>query len=601
MARWDDPLGSLKSFDIGNTHSYPGGTIPSSLAREFDDAYKLVGIGNNAKRLIATETGYHVAYGIREEGHQGVTPTAKAKYIPRLLAEYFNQGVLRTHIYEFICTYEHMNRRGMRSESKYGLVHFDMSPSPAFESLKNYIHILQEPGASFMPQALDMNINPSAKTVHHTLLQKSNGAYFLLLWNDLPVYHVGLKDPKYGQDIANPAASTTVVLPAMPVSEMQVYQPGKSDQPIRSISPQLEFEIQVPDEILIVAFKLPAQVSRSVTPARELTATTTTTTVNLKWQASQNQPDLKGYFVYRMGQCLGFTDQTHWQDQISLPGVGYTYDVQAVDAMGNLAPPVQCVAMTQATFSDIVVTNVSWEPVSPKPGQPVTFKATIKNIGKYQSPAITHGVAFRIDRKMISWFDARKTPMAPGESLDISPNAGPNGTTAWIATPGKHTLTVQADDQDRFREDNEANNTRDGIIEVISDNATSSTPQNDSYSGLPDMIVTELTMTPAQPKSGDQVTFAATIKNIGTGSAINARHAVAFRVDGQMAAWGIVVKTLDPGQSMLLVGTAGPNNKSTWTCDGYAHQILAHTDDVNRIKESNENNNKMTVNLKTSK
>lgn len=450
------PLAPLTSFDFGVIHSYPNGMIPSGLARRLDNAYKLVGIGNNAKHIIATEAGYHTAYGLADEAHQGVTPQARSKYTLRLLAEYFNQGVVRTHLYEFVCTHEHMNSHGKRAEAKFGLVSYDMVPTPSYIVLKNYLHILDDSQTPFEVQALDMNLNTSAQNVHHTLLQKSDGTYFLLIWNDVSVYHVALDDPLYGTDIINSDVPVEIVLPDLPVIDIQVYRPSVSGQPISTIAVSNRFELSVPDEMLMVSFKLPQRPVVVVASPVQISATATDYTVALQWQVPQEH--LKGYFVYRMGQCIGFTEQSIWQDTVTLLGVGYTYGIQAVDQSGNLSPIVEHIVMTQSQFSDLVVEDVSWEPAWVNEGDAVTFKATIKNVGQFPSPTITHGVAFRINGKIVSWFDQRHDPMMPGESLDVIANNGPDGDNLWIAESGVFEVTVHVDDQDRFREENDLNN-----------------------------------------------------------------------------------------------------------------------------------------------
>lgn len=460
------PLAPLLSYDLAVSHSYPGGRIPSYLTREKDDAYKLVGTGNIVKPIVATESGYHLAYGIPEEGHQGVTSKARTKYIPRLLAEYFNQGIIRTYLYEFICTHEHMNRRGLRSESKYGLVRYDMTPTPSFYAVKNLIHILKEPGITFKPQALDLKIQSDSKSLHHTLLQKSDGTYYLLLWDDHSVYQRDKNKPDYGKDIDNLPMSAVITLRDQPVQAMAVYVPAQSDQPVTTLEAQQSFQMMVRDEVHIVTFKLPAKQEQNVAAPEHITVKAEVFDVVLAWQPPLNNKDIKGYFVYRVNECLGFTDQTYWQDTVTLPGMGYTYGIQSVDRSGNMSTIVEKVVMTKALLPDMVVSDVSWEPANPKVGDKVSFKATIKNIGKFASPAMTHGVAFRVNGKIVSWFDRRKQPIASGESLHIIANSGPKGNKIWFAKPGEFKITAHVDDQDRFREENELNNKRTQTLTV---------------------------------------------------------------------------------------------------------------------------------------
>lgn len=463
---YNTKLAPLTSFDYAVIHSYPNGKSPFNVQPTLDNALKILGTNQPAKRIIATEAGYHTAYGMGNSESQGTTELAKAKLIPRLLAEYFKQGIVRTHIYEFICTHEHQNGSGKRSEAKFGLVTYHMTPTSSYTVMKNLITILKDPKTNCAPQALDLTINSNVDTVHHLLMQKADGTYFLLLWNDVEVYNQDVHHPDYGKDIYNSDVPVTVNLPNVPLQQVQLYRPNHSDQPLITMQPSRQFNLQVPDDMLIITFKLPQIKVQPVASPQHLTATVSTKDVNLAWDMPENAPQIKGFFVTRMGKTLAFTTQTHFRDAVTLPGIGYTYTVQAVDALGNVSKPVEHMAMTPAAFADIVVTNVTMIPEHPKAGESVSFNATIKNIGKYESPAITHGIAFRINNRIACWADSYKTPLQPGQEITLTANSGPGGNKLWTALKGKHNLTAHVDDQDRFREDNESNNTMTISIEI---------------------------------------------------------------------------------------------------------------------------------------
>tara|TARA_Y100000589_G_scaffold299721_1_gene309342 strand:- start:393 stop:2657 length:2265 start_codon:yes stop_codon:yes gene_type:complete len=581
------PLAPLTSFDFAVIHSYPNGRSPSNLQPTLDNAQKILGINQSAKRIIATEAGYHTAYGMGPRESQGTTELAKSKLIPRMLAEYFKHGVVRTHIYEFICTHEHQNASGKRAEAKFGLVTHYMTPTSSYTAMKNYIAILKDPNTDFSPQALELTIKASSDTVHHLLMQKADGTYYLLLWNDVEVYNQDFHHPDYGMDIYNVDVPVTVSLPNVPVSKVQLYRPTISDQPMSQLQASEQLKLDVPDDMLIVAFQLPKVTKQAVSPPRNITATTTSHDIHLSWDAPVKTPSIKGYFVSRLGQPLGFTDQTQFSDTVTLPGIGYTYTVSAVDTFGNVSDPVQYMAMTKANFPDIIVTNVSMQPQNLQAGDQVSFKATIKNIGKYASPAITHGIAFRIDNRVVCWSDNYETPLEPGKEITLAANAGPGSNKHWLASSGKHTLTAHVDDQDRFREDDESNNILKQTFTI----------QDQSLSTHPDLVVTQVNTSPATPKVGDVVSFTAVVKNDSGNDMPLSKIGVAFRIDRKITAWGVVQKPLKAGQSITIKANGGPQKTPTWISDGKAHELVAHVDDINRIAESNEKNNKMTVKI----
>jgi subtilase family serine protease len=54
---------------------------------------------------------------------------------------------------------------------------------------------------------------------------------------------------------------------------------------------------------------------------------------------------------------------------------------------------------------------------------------------------------------------------------------------------------------------------------------------------------------------------------------------------------------LAPGQSITVTANSGPSGSATWSPSAGAHTVEAWLDDVNRVGETNENNNKLTIPL----
>ncbi|HEY0652074.1 MAG TPA: PA14 domain-containing protein [Chryseosolibacter sp.] len=108
---------------------------------------------------------------------------------------------------------------------------------------------------------------------------------------------------------------------------------------------------------------------------------------------------------------------------------------------------------------------------------------------------------------------------------------------------------------------------------------------------LPDFVVTDITWSPANPVPGSKVTFSAVVKNQGqTATPAGMTHGMAFFVDG-------VKTTCSIGSNASLA----VNETRTYTADWCGTTWTAGTnaqynvsilmDEVNRINESNENNN----------
>jgi beta-glucanase (GH16 family) len=121
---------------------------------------------------------------------------------------------------------------------------------------------------------------------------------------------------------------------------------------------------------------------------------------------------------------------------------------------------------------------------------------------------------------------------------------------------------------------------------------------NTSAPGTPDLIVTDISWSPANPSAGSDVTFSATIRNQGTGATpAGVIHGVLFYVDGTPVSWSDTsTASLAAGATRVLTANGGPS-KATWTAASGTHTVLAAVDDVNRITESNESNNTRSENL----
>ena len=251
--------GSLYDYvDWGGFHPYPGrantwtqpqpyGTIAKYYWNSFEpsvnigtdsyggnplmfDWYQKAFISNDmARPMAATESGYETA-----DSKGGISVAAQAKYIPRLFAEYFRDGIVRTFTYEFYD--EGTDRKS--SEANFGLVYNELTPKPAYTALSSLLRLLAEPGTQFSPGALNYSLTVQANGdytrtgyVHDLLLQKSNGDFYLLLWHEIS----GTSDTDLSgnvlqtvqRDVQPPALTTTITLPAT-VSGATVYTYDKS-------------------------------------------------------------------------------------------------------------------------------------------------------------------------------------------------------------------------------------------------------------------------------------------------------------------------------------------------------------------------------------
>ena len=237
-------LGYLEYGDIGNLHSYPN--LGERPTYDIDWYFIPHGrmISGETKPMWATETGYHNL----TSDALGISETAASKYLPRLWLEYFNRDIKRVYLYELID--QQPDRNNSDNEQHYGLLRNDGSPKPAYQSIKNLITLLKEPRVNFSPGSLDYALNGNMAGVHHTLVQKSNDEFYLILWQDAKSW-----DNKKKIDIAVTNQNVTLTLKTI-ISQAEVYEPIKGITPIKqstSLSGRIEkLTLSVPDHPLVI-------------------------------------------------------------------------------------------------------------------------------------------------------------------------------------------------------------------------------------------------------------------------------------------------------------------------------------------------------------
>lgn len=215
--------------------------------------------GQSARLMMATETGYQT--GAQSQG--GISITAQAKYVPRLFAEYFRNGIVRTFLYEF---YDE-GSDATNGDDNFGLIYNNLSPKPAYTALASLLNLLADPGANFEPGTLGYSlvIQPNGSYtrtgyVHDLLLQKSNGDFYLLFWHEVSDTSntdiSGNPLPLAQRDIAPLPLTTTIALPAE-IASADLYSYDQS----WSLSPT---------SLSIVAGKITVQATDSISVIRLL-------------------------------------------------------------------------------------------------------------------------------------------------------------------------------------------------------------------------------------------------------------------------------------------------------------------------------------------
>ena len=167
-------IGDLTAYmNYGNEHDYTNEMMPSV---HFSYQPSAEAAMNGALPVWGTEAGYPQSY----------IPLDRAnKYYSRLFFENFNHGIVRTYAYELMD--EPQNSGG---EGTFGLLNADGTAKPMFNTITNLITLLRDPGSAFTPGSLNYSFSGGPETLHHTLLQKRNGVFYLALWLELDWWNV---------------------------------------------------------------------------------------------------------------------------------------------------------------------------------------------------------------------------------------------------------------------------------------------------------------------------------------------------------------------------------------------------------------------------
>jgi hypothetical protein len=225
-------IGSLHDVtDMGNMHSYAGGNAPTT---DYDWRWMPLTKSISGDRpIVVTETGWHTATN-SASSQKGVSEQVAAKYIPRQYLENFNWGIQRTFMYELMD-----EKPEATQENSFGLIRYDGSPKPAFYAVKNLVSLLNDTSSRSTLGTLNFSLTGDTTNLHHTLLQKTNGDYFLVLWSNATSTDASLSQ------------SVTLNL-STPISQATTFLSNRSTDATGQYNAPTQLALNVMDEPLIV-------------------------------------------------------------------------------------------------------------------------------------------------------------------------------------------------------------------------------------------------------------------------------------------------------------------------------------------------------------
>jgi membrane-associated protease RseP (regulator of RpoE activity) len=235
--------------DYGNAHVYfAAGTPPADHLAKFIDMANTMTPGD---RMFLTETG--LPTNGSGPGNQGVSETVQAKYTLNLLMDAYQQGVVRTFLYEL--QDEFADPQNQDQEQHYGLFRHDGSAKPAAVALHNLTSILGDTAsnaATFTTGTLNYSVSGLPSAGHHMLMQEANGNFDILVWNEPVIW-----DDANSRDLTVAAQNVTVNLGAN-FSTVNVYDPLVGERPVTTYHNVSSLVLGLTDHPLIVETVGPA-------------------------------------------------------------------------------------------------------------------------------------------------------------------------------------------------------------------------------------------------------------------------------------------------------------------------------------------------------
>jgi hypothetical protein len=220
LTSWPSLVGK-SDFSNFHTYSFKGNQPYADLKKGVREFRTLM----PGKQVVVTEIGYYTLP--KGPGWGGVDEDTQAKMTLNLVFDAALLGVRRTYIYQLLDAYPDPN--GTDMEKHFGLFDINHQPKPAAIAMHNLTSILRDPGSnasSFVPVSLGHEIADLPTTAKTIMMQKSSGAFILVIWNEPDIWDES-------EQVAIPAPSTNVSISFDLIpSSVKVFDPIKSADPI---------------------------------------------------------------------------------------------------------------------------------------------------------------------------------------------------------------------------------------------------------------------------------------------------------------------------------------------------------------------------------
>ena len=162
----------------GGSGERPHLSEPTFVCRQGCRSLSLCETRGAGQKIVVTELGYHSAV---NSGAQYVTEAVRAKYLARAMVSLATDPdieLVRVHLPAGRFQPDPNNSlKGTK-----GLISYQLQPKSHFYAVRNMMHILCDNSTPFEVRNLNYDLSGNLADVQTVLYQKTNRAYYLLIW-----------------------------------------------------------------------------------------------------------------------------------------------------------------------------------------------------------------------------------------------------------------------------------------------------------------------------------------------------------------------------------------------------------------------------------
>jgi hypothetical protein len=291
-----NPATTAELADYDTQHPYP--TYGQPPAGFVNPSNSLLNEGPVYGPAVYTETGYSSSGG-SSGGLVPVNQDVQAKYTLDLLMDAAKDGISKTYLYQLMDGYQPGSPQG---DDGFGLFDPNNAPKEAATAIHNLTTILADNGAesnTFTTTPLNYSVAGLPSTGNNMLIEKSNGAYDIVVWNEPQIWNEST-----GTEIAAPTVNVNVEL-GKTNSEVEVFDPLVGSTPIQTLTQVSSVQLGITDHPLIVEIEpAPINTQPNLTVSSDSSATRGQV-INLPTLVTISDPGNVGYKALELWDSKG--------------------------------------------------------------------------------------------------------------------------------------------------------------------------------------------------------------------------------------------------------------------------------------------------------